>query len=214
MVNICAFLMNLNTETTRLASFQSAFGSRYFTRIPAVTADSFHHRGYPCLPGGTSHGSYKALQATMVKTMHVALKNKTCEYAVIFEDDAIPDASFWGKMQSSLSRHNFPDVLYLDSRNGGGAPGLQYIPSCCLIATVYNRRAMRYLSAVMDWKTSPLMKYYGLLNLPIVKHPDCLNDWTQANFLGMTNLKVRSQPFVRGHGVFKSQVNQNTQRGI
>ena len=201
--HVCAFLMNLDSSKMRLSHFTHAFGP-HFTRVDAVHADEFRGVAYPCLPPH-GHFAYKALTATMVKSMKTALRNETCSHAIIFEDDAAPPPRFREMLPTLLQENGSPDVLYLDARNGRSTVASKSIPGCCLMATLYNRDAMHYLSTALDWKTSLLMRFYARLALRNVVNPHCLNDWMHANFLGMTNLKVASHPVVRGHGKFASQ---------
>ena len=212
---VCTFLMNLDTAVNRLHDFERHYGP-HFTRVPAVDSSTFENKDYPCLPKH-GHLGYKALTSTMVKSMETALLNESCTYAAIFEDDASPPHNFHQDMPTLVKMHEPIDVLYMDGRNaaGGGASvfsealGIKspsYIPGCCLMATIYSRQAMQYLSKSMNWKSSIFMQFYSMLRKRIVDSDDCLNDWMQANLLGMTKLRVASYPVIYGHGKYKTQV--------
>ena len=198
---VCTFLMNLDTAVHRLHNFERYYGP-HFTRVSAVDSSTFKNKDYPCLPKH-GHFAYKALTSTMVKTMETALLNESCAYAAIFEDDASPPHNFHKKMPMLVKMHEPIDVLYMDERN---IKSPDYIPGCCLMATIYSRRAMQYLSTSMNWKSSTFMQFYSILSNRIVQQDDCLNDWMQANLLGITKLRVASYPVIHGHGNYKSLV--------
>ena len=193
--------MNLDAGVNRLRNFERHYGP-LFTRVSAVPQSAFVNVDYPCLPKD-SHFAHKALTSTVVKTMEIALANKSCTYAVIFEDDTSPPPNFHNNIPNLIQRHKPLDVLYMDARNPKGD---NYIPGCCTMATIYSRKALWYLSKSMNWRSSTLMKFYSKLQLRNVNHAHCLSDWMQANFLGMTTLRVASDPIVYGHGAFKSQL--------
>jgi hypothetical protein len=139
----------------------------------------------------------------MVKTMRFALQNETCSFAAVFEDDASPSPGLHNELPNIIRKYKPIDVLYMDSRN---IKATNFIPGCCLMATIYSRRAMQFLSTSMDHKTSAFMKFYATLHKKNVDNKACLNDWMLANFLGMTTLRVSSHPLVNGHGRFASQL--------
>ena len=201
MIGFCTFLMNMDTNVNRLHNFEQHYGYN-FTRIAAVEASEFMSKDYPCLPKH-SHYAYKSLTSTMVRTMETALLNESCSYAVIFEDDASPPRNFHERIPKIISHYEPIDVLYMDARN---ARLKDSIPGCCLMGTIYSRKAMRYLSTSMNWKASTFMQFYSIIRHKVVDNEECLNDWMQANLLGMTKLKVASYPIIHGHGKFVSTV--------
>tara|TARA_B100000945_G_C20400263_1_gene606937 strand:- start:528 stop:1157 length:630 start_codon:yes stop_codon:yes gene_type:complete len=204
---VCAFLMNADSQRNRLINFEHHYHGNY-TRVSAIMSKK-QNQYYPCLPHN-SHHQYKALLATFLKTVNIALRNKQCSYAIIFEDDASPPPNLHKDIVNILKIYESVDVLYMDARNIQSNISQHMIPGCCTVANVYSKKALKFLAEAMNWKNSVMMKFYHLFRQN-VQHHHCLSDWMLSNFLYLTNLNVASHPIIYGHGHFDSQVSINQQ---
>jgi len=220
-VKVCAVLINMDRSFERLRAFHSSWSGMAeqrslssngsFTRVPAADGRALqetpYFTEYPCLPAH-SHIGYKALTLSNVNAFKTVLADPECTHSIVFEDDArLPNRTL--RHAKYLFKYSqWPDVLYLDSRNAPSSSTRGYRnvrPGCCTSAVGYSRHAMERLSVLFDWQRSPMMQAYRHLKKPVVDHPDCLFDWMLANFAALDGLQVASRPLVKS-GSFKSSI--------